>query len=145
VDPEKTSAIAKFPQPSNITELQRFMGIVNHLGKFIPHLATINEPLRQLLHKENVWRWGESQKTAFQKIKELLQSRTVLAHYDPIRPTIIAADASATGIGAVLLQVQTNGDRRPICFASRSLNEAGRRDATLRSHRERSFSNYMGL
>ena len=31
--------------------------------------------------------------------------------------------SSSTGLGAVLTQVQENGERRPICYASRSLSE----------------------
>ena len=130
-DPDKTTAISEFPRPTTITELQRFLGMVNHLGKFVPELSIINEPLRQLLHKESVWSWGCDQEKAFQRLKELLQSPTVLAHYSPLRPTVIAADASATGIGAVLLQVQDDGQRQPICFASRSLNETEQRYAVI--------------
>ena len=55
----------------------------------------------------------------------------VLAHYDPNRPTIISADASSTGIGAVLIQIQENGERRPICYASRSLSETEKRYAVI--------------
>ena len=45
-DPEKTKAIREFPRPTTVTELQRFNGMVNQLAKFLPNLATINEPLR---------------------------------------------------------------------------------------------------
>lgn len=42
-DPEKTTAILKIVgQPSNITELRRFMGMANQLGKFSPHLAELS-------------------------------------------------------------------------------------------------------
>ena len=37
------------------------------------------------------------------------------------KPTVIAADACKSGIGAVMLQVQEDGNRRPVCFTSRSL------------------------
>lgn len=37
------------------------MGMINHLGKFIPNLADLSEPLRQLLCKDSVWVWGEPQ------------------------------------------------------------------------------------
>ena len=50
-DPEKTKVIQEYPRPTNVTELQRFSGMVNQLAKFIPNLATINELLRQLLKK----------------------------------------------------------------------------------------------
>ena len=130
-DPEKTRAIAQFPVPSTRTDLQRFLGMVNQLGKFIPGLADLNEPLRQLLRKETTWYWGEAQQMAFQRVKEILVSPEVLAHYDPCRQTIIAADASSTGLGAVLLQTQDNGQRRPIYYISRSLTEAEKNYAVI--------------
>ena len=105
IDPDKTTAIAKFPTPKNVTELQRFLGMVNHVGKFVPRLADLNEPLRQLLHKDAVWRWEIAHQTAFLRIKEVLMSSEVLARYDPQKETIVAADASAIGVGAVLITV----------------------------------------
>ena len=48
-DPQKTSAILEMEPPHNITELRRFMGMANQLGKFSPHLAEISQPLRELL------------------------------------------------------------------------------------------------
>ena len=130
-DPEKTHAIGHFPTPTTVTELQRFMGMVNQLGKFVPGLADITAPLRQLLCKDSAWYWDEAQQTAFQQVKEKLASPEILAHYNPNRQTVIAADASSTGLGAVLLQTQDNGQRRPICYISRSLSDAERNYAVI--------------
>ena len=47
-DPQKTTAVTQFPVPSNVAGIQRFMGMVNHLGRFIPHLADLSDPLRRL-------------------------------------------------------------------------------------------------
>ena len=130
-DPTKTKAISEFPPPQNVKDLQRFMGMVNHLGKFVPQLAEKSEPLRQLLCKDTTWLWTDPQQRAFDQIKTTLTSAEVLACYDPSRPTIIAADASLNGIGAVLLQLQDDGTRRPISYASRSLSDAEKRYAVL--------------
>lgn len=131
VDPDKTIAIAQFPSPRNVTELQRFLGMVNHVGKFIPRLAEINEPLRQLLHKDATWTWEAAHEAAFLQIKEELMSPQVLARYDPNKETVVAADASATGVGAVLIQIQQDGSRRPVysCLI--------RDGKAVRSYRER--------
>ena len=71
------------------------------------------------------------QQRAFEQTKTTLTSAEVLACYDPSRPTIIAADASLNGIGAVLLQVQGDGNRRPISYVSRSLSDAEKRYALI--------------
>ena len=39
--PEKTAAITKMPVPTNVSELRRFLGMVNQLGKFSSNLANI--------------------------------------------------------------------------------------------------------
>ena len=76
--------------------------------------------------------WKEPQQHAFQRIKEALLSSEVLAYYDPDRPTIISADASSTGLGAVLTQVQENEEHRPICYATRSLSATEKRYAFIK-------------
>ena len=52
VDPGKCDAIINMPMPNNKTELQRFLGMINYVGKFIPNLSNITQPLRVLLEKE---------------------------------------------------------------------------------------------
>ena len=130
-NPLKAGAITQFPEPSDVNGLQRFMGMVNHLFKFVPRLADLREPLRQLLHKDSSWVWEEPQQQAFRQIKEALLSSEVLAHHAPNRPTIISADASSAGLGALPNKVQDNGERRPICYASRSLSETEKRYAVI--------------
>ena len=121
-DPEKLAAIAELEPPTDITGVRSLLGMVNHLGKFIPNLADLTKPIRDLLVKTNDWIWGEAQKSAFAEIKRVLQSNAVLKIYDPKKETLVSADASSYGIGAVILQRQPEGNVfRPIAYASRAL------------------------
>ena len=54
-----------------------------------------------------------------------------MAHYDPKRPTVIAADASNTGIGAVLLQAQGDDSQQPVCFIPHSLSNKEKNYAVI--------------
>ncbi len=119
-DPSKTKAIENMPPPSDVSGVRRFVGMLNQLGKFIPHLATITKPLRELLISANEWTWDEPQQQAFEKLKENLQSNVVLKMYDPNKETLISADSSSYGLGAVILQKQDDlwG---PMAYASRAL------------------------
>ena len=128
----KIKSILEFPTPRNVTEMQRFNSMMNQLAKFLPNLAVINEPLRQLLKKDNQWLWDQPQEIAFQTLKEKLTSTEVLAHYDANKPCIVASDASQHGIGSVLLQEDDHGNRRPISFASRSLTPAEQNYAVIK-------------
>ena len=48
-DPSKVEAITQMEAPTNISELLRFLGMVNQMGKYLPNLAQTSKPLRDLL------------------------------------------------------------------------------------------------
>ena len=126
-DPDKTRAIVEMEEPKTLKELRRFMGMANQLGKFSPNLAECSQPLRELLSPRKSWVWGPSQEEAFQKVKEELTKPTVLALYNPNAKTKIRADASAYGLGAILLQHHEKEDWKPIAYASKSMSETEKR------------------
>ena len=129
-DPDKTAAIRDMDTPKSITDLRRFMGMVNQLGKFTPRTTDLSQPLRDLLSTKNAWVWGPEQDRAFMLVKEELVKPTVLALYDPTANTKISADASSFGLGAVLLQ-QHRGEWQPVAYASRVMSETERRYAQI--------------
>ena len=96
-----------------------------------PSLAEKAKPLRDLLSKQNAWVWGESQQRAFQEIKQELSSAPILALYDPNLDTVVSADASSFGLGAVLMQKQPDASWRPVVYASRSLTPTEQRYAQI--------------
>ena len=67
-DPAKVEAIQQFKQPITVKELCRFLGMPNHLNKFIPNLAETAKSLRDLLSGKNHWTWNEAQQTALRKL-----------------------------------------------------------------------------
>ena len=73
-----------------------------------------------------MFEWKEEQQQAFAQLKKELVSTRVLAHFDPRLETIVTTDASAVAIGAVLSQLQEDGEERPVAYASRSLAQAER-------------------
>lgn len=130
-DPAKLHAMANFPTPTCKSELRRLNGMLNQLARFIPHLATLNAPMRELLKECNEWTWGKPQEDAFRKIKAVLTSTETMAHYDHRLETIITTDASGIGLGATLSQVQKDGTRRPVAYASRSVTDVEKNYAAI--------------
>ena len=121
---EKVQAIKEAPTPSNVTELKAYLGLLNYYNKFLPSLSTVLAPVHKLLQKDTKWQWGEAQKAAFEKSKEMMQSADVLVHYDPGKDIVLLCDASPYGVGAVLSHCMPDGTERPIGFTSRTLNAA---------------------
>uniref|UniRef100_A0A3P8TBN5 ribonuclease H n=1 Tax=Amphiprion percula TaxID=161767 RepID=A0A3P8TBN5_AMPPE len=151
-DPSKVKAIQQLPQPKCVEDVRRLLGMANYLAKFMPQLATITTPLKELQKERNEWIWAEPQETAFQKLKEILSSPEVLAQYSNTADTRVAADASPYGVGAVLTQKQSDGTWRPVTYISRGLTDTERRYAQIEKEAlavtwscERLSSYLMGL
>ncbi len=63
----------------------------------------------------------KKQKKAFQEVKEVLTSNYVLAHSESSTDLILACDSSPYSAGAILSHHYSNGEEKPITFASHSL------------------------
>ena len=125
-DPEKVTAINSMPVPTNVSELRRFIGCVNFLGKFLPNLSKTIEPLTNLLKKDVPYNWSSAQDTAFNDAKKLVTTAPVLVFYDSKKPLTLENDASEFGIGSALFQ-----GGKPVAFASRSMSDVERRYAQI--------------
>ncbi len=128
---KKVEAIQRAPMPRNQQQLRSFLGLVQYYGKFIPDLASTLNPLNRLLQKAMKWNWTADCEEAFARAKDMLTSAKVLAHYDPGLPLRLAADASAYGVGAVILHAYPDGSERPIAYASRTLTSSEKKYAQI--------------
>ena len=121
-DPAKVEAITQMPIPRSKTEVRRLLGMINYLGKFLPQLSDVSEPLRNLTKEQNQFIWSNVHQDAFNKLTQLISEPPLLRYYDLEEEVTIETDASDYGLGAVLLQAG-----RPVAFASRTMTETERR------------------
>ena len=126
---EKISAVARWPPPSNLEEVKKFLGFASFYRSYVPGFAEIAEPLHRLTRKKVEFQWDSACEESFKVLKESLVKRPVMAHPDFQLPFILTTDASGTGLGAVLSQLQ-NGQDKPIAYASRSLTAAEKNYST---------------
>ncbi|KAL5267338.1 hypothetical protein ACHWQZ_G004399 [Mnemiopsis leidyi] len=122
---DKVETLLKAKYPESLPALVSFLSACQYYGRFIKNLSTIVEPLNQL-RRGVPWKFGETERKAFDTLKEALASSAVIVPYDPRLPVKIDTDASATGIGAVISHVMEDGTERPIEFASRTLSKSER-------------------
>ncbi|GFV89509.1 retrovirus-related Pol polyprotein from transposon 17.6 [Trichonephila clavipes] len=97
----KTQTVQNFPQPQAPRQLQSFIGLTSYFRKFISNYARIVRPLSDL--RDNI-KFGPTEITSFEELKNILSESPVLHVFQPGYPLELHTDASSLGFGAVLLQ-----------------------------------------
>src|SRR5260370_23444708 len=124
MEQQKVSGIADWPLPETVTQVKSFLGFCNYYQRFIAHYAELCVPLNDLTRKTIPWNWTLKHQEACEKLKAAFLAYPVVLIPDYTKPFIIEADASLFATGAVLLQVDTNGEEHPCGYLSKSLNSA---------------------
>ena len=123
-DPAKVAAIKAFKIPTSLSELRSFLGLAGQFRKFVRHYGDMVRPLQLLTRKEahGLWTtghvWTEERELSFEAAKLAITEEVTLAHPKFDRPLLMVCDASDQGMGAMLAQLDENGDERPIAFTS---------------------------
>ena len=119
----KVMAVKNFSQPQTKKQIRSFLGFCGYYQKFIPNFSTIASPLSDLTKKDilKTVRWTPKCETAFHQLKEALLKTPVLMTPDWSRPFVLQTDASSTGLGFVLKQIDEKGNEHPLAFGSKKL------------------------
>ena len=128
-NPDKVRVVQEFPTPTNLKELRNFLGLANYYRRFVKGFSHIANPLNALTKKGVYLHWTEECAVAFDKLKCALVSAPILAYPSFKEPFLLFVDASSTGIGFTLAQVQ-NAKEVVIAKNGRGLNQAERNYST---------------
>ena len=121
----KTKAVLKFPEPTNLKQIQSFLGLTGYFRKFIQNYSLIAKPLSDLLKKDSKFKFGEEEVNSFNQLKSLLAEKPVLQIYNPNYETELHTDASLEGYGAILMQKSPNDQNfHPTYYMSRKTTDA---------------------
>ena len=110
--------------PKSVKNVRQFLGATGFYRRFIEGYSKIARPLHYLTKKDVKFKWTEECQKAFNTLKDILTSDSLLGYPDFSKPFILATDASSIAIGGTLSQKDENGRIKPIAFTGRSLTPA---------------------
>ena len=110
--PDLIKAIIERKDPTNLKEVQSFLGLTKVISRFIKKLrACINKQRHRI-------RLDSFMSKAFDELKKLITSYPVFRFPDFRKPFILKTDSSLIAKGAVLCQLYDEGREYVIAYAS---------------------------
>ena len=84
----------KLEPPTSMKALQRYLGTINFLAKYVYGMQPILQPLYNLLHNESDFKWTKEHQTIFEQMKRTITHKLELTMPDTKKPFYIITDAS---------------------------------------------------
>ena len=102
----------KLEPPTSMKALQRYVGTINFLAKYVYGMQSFLQPLYNLLHKETDFKWTNEHKKELDEMKRTKIYNLEITMPDTTKPVYILTDTWKTGIGAALLQQHPTEKKR---------------------------------
>jgi hypothetical protein len=122
-NPDKIKALIEMQDLVSMKDVQKLTGRVVALKRFIPRAAERSPPFFQVLRSTKNFPWSETQKQAFQELKNYLSNMTKLCPPEPRSPLLLYVSASNSTVSVVLVQEKEEEGKLkqiPVYFASGS-------------------------
>ena len=121
-NPKKCNAIIEMRSPTSVKAVQRFIGHLTTISRFLPKLAEQTQSIIQLLKKSAKFTWNDDCEQIFQKLKTNLTSPPILHKPDTHTPLLVYITATDHTISVALLQ-DVSGTQHTVYFVSRTLQD----------------------
>src|SRR6267378_8343233 len=122
MDAAKLTGIQDWPKPKTIKQVRSFLGFGNFYRCFIRKFSEVAQPLNKLLRKDKAFEWNNAAQASFEELKRRFTEEPVLIMADQTKPFQIECDALKYTSGAVLTQLDGNGDQHPCAFISKTFS-----------------------
>jgi hypothetical protein len=125
IDPDRIKSIQNVRPPTYKLEVQKFLGKINYLWRFISNLVVKIDAFTPILRLKNdaEFTWGTEQQEAFDLIRKYLPLAPVLKAPRAGVPFRLYIAAKYKVIGAILMQ-ETEGKEHVVTYLSRRLVNA---------------------
>jgi len=121
-NPEKCNAIIEMRSPASIKEVQRLIGRLTAISRFLPKLAEQTQPIIQLLKNSVKFTWNDNCEQVFQKLKTTLTSPPILHKPDTHQPLLVYITATDHTVSVALVQ-DVSDTQHPVYFISKTLQD----------------------
>ncbi|XP_077251991.1 uncharacterized protein LOC143891254 [Tasmannia lanceolata] len=105
-NPEKIRAVVELTAPKTIREVQRLIGMIAALGRFISKSAERCLPFFSAVKGLKIAPWTEDCQIAFEELKQYLSSPPLLTKPEPGEELFLYLSVSLTALAAVLVQIR---------------------------------------
>ena len=61
IEKEKIDGVLSWPEPKNIKDVRKFLGLTNYYRRFVKDFAWVARPINVLTRKDVKWQWGREQ------------------------------------------------------------------------------------
>jgi hypothetical protein len=102
-NPEKISAIMDMGPIKNLKSVQRVMGCLAALSRFIARLRERSLPLYKLMNKSNYFTWTPEVQEALDSLKNILKSPSILTAPTTEEPMLLYISATTQVVSAALV------------------------------------------
>jgi len=102
MEEEKVDGVLSWPEPKNVKNIRKFLGLANYYRRFIKDFARVARSINVLTRKDVKWQWGVEQQKAFNELKRMFTMELVLAAPDLDKEFRVEANVSNYTTGGVL-------------------------------------------
>ena len=121
-NPDKCRALETMRSLDNLKEVQRLVGRLTSLSRFMPRLTDKIRPILKLMKKAEKFAWNESCEEAFQIVKRALAQPPILSKPVHGMPLLVYLAVSPEAVSVAIVQGKT--EQKLIYFVSQVLQDA---------------------
>ena len=126
MEEKKIDEVLSWPEPKNVKDVRKFLGLANYYRRFIKDFAQVARPINVLTRRDVKWQQGQEQQKAFDELKRVFTTKLVLAAPDLDKEFRVEVDVSNYITRGVLSMKCSDELWKLVAFILKSLSDTER-------------------